>query len=290
MPISDKLTYLNTTKQNIKESLNKFGVGLTNENTFRSYVNALNDIYNLLPKVTGNGNDFILENAQNGKLDLFEMEGNATQNGEPTPELSVDFQVVEGKQNININSENMRTSNYEVDLTLQNIKLAKIRNYKDKIYKNNNHWYLKKQIKRLDMCNFENWGKNENGKFYIVNFSTTYEIKRDTLFSNIFVYDTTAWSGDGKFGITSSGNLWITTGDANLTSGENVPAWLSNKNAYMYGILATPQIIQITNQNLINQLEAISTYKGTNIFEVSNENNLLPTINVSRLKEIEKMI
>ena len=77
--ISDKLTYLNGTKQAIKDELNRFGADLTENDTFRSYSNVLNDIYDKLPKVSGNGSNFTLENVQNGKLDLFEMKGNTEQ-------------------------------------------------------------------------------------------------------------------------------------------------------------------------------------------------------------------
>lgn len=78
--ISTKLNYLNDTRLKIKDSLNKFGADLTENDTFRSYSNVLNDIYDKLPKVSGNGSNFTLENAQNGKLDLFEIEGNTEQN------------------------------------------------------------------------------------------------------------------------------------------------------------------------------------------------------------------
>lgn len=77
--IAEKLTYLNDTRLKIKDGLNKFGADLTENDTFRSYSNVLNDVYDKLPKVSGNGSNFTLENAQNGKLDLFEMEGNTYQ-------------------------------------------------------------------------------------------------------------------------------------------------------------------------------------------------------------------
>lgn len=77
--IAEKLNYLNDTRLKIKDGLNKFGAELTENDTFRSYSNVLNDIYNKLPKVSGNGSNFTLETVQNGKLDLFEMEGNTEQ-------------------------------------------------------------------------------------------------------------------------------------------------------------------------------------------------------------------
>jgi len=87
--IAEKLTYLNDTRLKIKDGLNKFGADLTENDTFRSYSNVLNDIYNKLPKVSGNGSNFTLENAQNGKLDLFEMEGNTHQDSYTGKNLNV---------------------------------------------------------------------------------------------------------------------------------------------------------------------------------------------------------
>ena len=77
--ISDKLVYLDGTREQIKENLNKFGSNITENDTFRSYSNVINDIYDKLPKVSGNGSNFSLENAQNGKLDSFGMDGNTEQ-------------------------------------------------------------------------------------------------------------------------------------------------------------------------------------------------------------------
>ena len=77
--ISDKLVYLDGTREQIKENLNKFGSNITENDTFRSYSNVINDIYDKLPKVSGNGSNFTLENAQNGKLDSFGMDGNTEQ-------------------------------------------------------------------------------------------------------------------------------------------------------------------------------------------------------------------
>ena len=100
MPISEKLTYLNNTKQQIKENLNKFGSNITENDTFRSYSNVINDIYDKLPKVSGNGSNFSLENAQNGKLDSFGMDGNTIQGRLPSEYTQVDYITSSGSQYI----------------------------------------------------------------------------------------------------------------------------------------------------------------------------------------------
>ena len=117
-------------------------------------------------------------------------------------------------------------------------------------------WYLHKEIGKLDMSTITDWGRNSNSDFYRVNFVGAYGIKRDTLYSNIFKYSTTTWESE-MFGITSSNNLWIATNDNTIQSADNVPNWLANKNAVMYGILATPTDTEITDETLLNQLESV---------------------------------
>jgi hypothetical protein len=131
-------------------------------------------------------------------------------------------------------------------------------------------WYIEKKIKKLDMSTIIGWSKNTNGKFYRLSFVNDYGIKIGQLYSNILSYETTAWSGDYKIGITSTSNLWITTGDTTLSDANNVPAWLSNKNAMMYGILTTPTYEVITNEELINQLESIELINGINNISITS--------------------
>ena len=42
---TDKLNYLNATKQLIKGALNDLGAEITDQDTFRSYVGKINDLY-----------------------------------------------------------------------------------------------------------------------------------------------------------------------------------------------------------------------------------------------------
>lgn len=76
--IADKLNYLNNTKAQIKNEINKIGGNITNETTFRNYVTSLNSIYSKLPKVEGEGSNLTLENCEDATL-LLTPEGNASQ-------------------------------------------------------------------------------------------------------------------------------------------------------------------------------------------------------------------
>ena len=54
MATIDKLNYLNETKQEIKDALNDLGAEITDEDTFRSYVDKINDIADEYPTEGGN--------------------------------------------------------------------------------------------------------------------------------------------------------------------------------------------------------------------------------------------
>jgi len=53
MTTIDKLNYLNETKELIKEELNNLGAEIDNEDTFRSYVTKINELYEEYPQEEG---------------------------------------------------------------------------------------------------------------------------------------------------------------------------------------------------------------------------------------------
>lgn len=48
--IAQKITYLNETKQLLKQSLNNLGAKITDEDTFRSYVDKINQLAEEFPQ------------------------------------------------------------------------------------------------------------------------------------------------------------------------------------------------------------------------------------------------
>lgn len=71
MPTLNKLEYLDETKHQIKNALNtKFNSGITDNDTFRSYVTKINNIYTNWPKVTGEGTNITLSNTKKGKMEI----------------------------------------------------------------------------------------------------------------------------------------------------------------------------------------------------------------------------
>jgi len=109
--ISDKLTYLNETKQLIKNSINSLGGEITSQTTFRQYATELDSIYASLPKVSGTGSSISLSPTRKGRI-TSQINGDTLQGGEPTPDTPVEIQSVTGLQNIEINGKNLFDGNY----------------------------------------------------------------------------------------------------------------------------------------------------------------------------------
>lgn len=158
------------------------------------------------------------------------------------------------------------------------IELCKIGTYQDYIYKSGDDWYVHKEVKKLDMSTINAWASDTAGSFYRTGFSSAYGIAPGILYSNDFTYSDIAWSGAGKFGLPDSGNIWLMISDTTV-SRNDLPTWLGNKGAIMYGVLATPTETKITDSTLIGQLEAVlgaGTYNGTTIITSAGED--LPVI------------
>lgn len=69
--ISEKLTYLNGTKQELKQAINNLGGSITDETTFRQYVDQLDNVYGALPKTSfQEGTEVTIENGLKGKIDF----------------------------------------------------------------------------------------------------------------------------------------------------------------------------------------------------------------------------
>jgi len=231
----------------------------TEKTTWNSKQNALTAGNNItISSGTISATDTTYNQGENISIQASaELKGDLEQDGTPTPSDPVDVDVVTGNNTITLsNGDNTKTESYAINLGTT--ELCKIGTYQDKIYKSNNKWYVHKETGKLVMSDITGWSKSADGKFYKESFVSNYGIARNTLYSNIFSYETTAWNGNYKIGITSSNNLWITTGDSTLTNYANVPSWLSNKNAIMYGVLSTPTNTEITNATLITQLNALA--------------------------------
>ena len=120
---SEKLTYLNTTKGKIKDSINLTGANITTE-PFRQYSTKLEDayidiinngtdtLYNNFPKVSSEGTSLTLNNTYQAPMRNL-LKGNTSQTGTPTPSSPIPVNVVSGDNSVVVCGKNLLNNEME---------------------------------------------------------------------------------------------------------------------------------------------------------------------------------
>lgn len=181
-------------------------------------------------------------------------------------------------------------------LHLGDIELAKIGTYQDRIYKNNDKWYIEKNIGKRTLDGTEGWSYNGDSAIFYASFDqrkantdTTQTLYSDKLFWNgNFNSIANAGSGMSKYQIATnnngtSKNIFIKNTD--YQSGPLFKSWLEGLKPIMLYQMATPTYEEITNETLIeelNELEKMMSYSGTTNINISG--NLPMILSVSALK------
>lgn len=153
-------------------------------------------------------------------------------------------------------------------ISLGSIELCKLGDYQDYIYKSGDDWYLHKEVGKYVYNNDLSGNGVTTTRVDMItpvlpiapNISTQY-----TAISNM--YRPTPASSTGLSGTTSQSRIRINTSVDYATSYDEVKALAAANNLTIYYALATPVDTEITNEALIEQLEAIlaaHTYAGTN--------------------------
>lgn len=171
---------------------------------------------------------------------------------------------------------------------LEDLELCKIGDYQDYIYKSNNTWYKYKTIDKVVLDGSETYSRSSAGgyrRFSTVISNAITLSGRNEVFSNNFYFSSDA----NNTGVTflTSGSVYLYYG-VDETSISDFTTWLSTHNTTVYYILETPVSIEITDLDLIEQLNqlynAYSYHKQTNIYQNSSE---LPFyLNIKAIKEI----
>lgn len=214
------------------------------------------------------------------------FKGQTIQEGTPSPEAPIPVQVVKEDNTITINEDSFIVN-------LGEYELCKIGNYQDSIYYENNKWYIEKNINKVTFNGTETWTRTtrtDGNVFW--NYYDILNVPKPLLNSNIikicnyFPYEFKSWGDvsvnclgeNGLFNVDRPSFLFRISTDI-LTTVEEWNTWLSNNNTTVYYVLATPTTSEITDINLISQLEAIknaSLISGTN--EITQTPSDLPFI------------
>ena len=163
------------------------------------------------------------------------------------------------------------------------IELCKIGNYQDYIYKQDDKWYIHKEIGKIVLDGTETgWNTSSlnvpNYKSFYINRSES--MKQDAGgYSNNFQYKTyNNWTGllQDEFFEVASNSIGFRILQTTVSDLASFKTWLSNNNTSVYYVLPNSTNTEITNSELIEQLNNINLITGDYELETSSLN--LPVI------------
>lgn len=205
---------------------------------------------------------------------VAESLGNTSQSRTPTPSSPQQVKVATGTQTITIGG-----STFEVDLGA--VELCQVGEYQDKIYKNNGDWYIRREVRHLsytiaDMNNSENFPGWKNVSILQEDFDPSLNGGLATVTSyytniNGYVATNPSETNPDVSANVVSGHLFLPRGY--WGSSHNQTYWKTNfpdLTFELYYGINTPQDAQITDAELIAQLEALS--------EIVFDESVTPTV------------
>lgn len=203
----------------------------------------------------------------------------------PNPDYPQPVKVVTGDNTIKVaNSDN--TEYQELQVNLGELELCEIGTSQDYIYKENDKWYLHKEIGKVVLNGSENWDMRStaNGnRFYLTKNDAIIptSVANPTIVSNNFSYMTpnASWTQD-IIGISLNtsvgyGQILLKYNTSDTDTVAKFKTWLGTHNTIAYYQLATPTNEEIEDTNLIEQLDNLQnamSYKGqTNVMQNNND-------------------
>ena len=159
------------------------------------------------------------------------------------------------------------------EINLGDIELCKIGDYQDRIYKDSGKWYIEKQIGKVVLDGSEDYWALEATKEITQVFKATNSVEdklttNNNCYCNYFINQ----AGDTEKIAFSLSSMYLALNKTTASTLEELKTWLSTHNTIVYYILATPTTTEITDTELINQLESIELIEGIN--NISSNGNL----------------
>ena len=235
--------------------------------------------------VSGSGTTINLTNTAAAKFGKFDIKGNTSQSGTPTPSAPIPVNVVKGNNTITI-SNGSESQTYELDLG--DLELCKIGTAQDYIYINNGAWYKHQEINKYIYTGEETINSISNNRFQTKIPKTA----GDGYYTPISFCNTLKPIAQINSGTTTENNVIVVNGTwsyillNSTTTLEQYIDFLQNNGVTIYYKLATPEEIQIEDETLIAQLEEmLNAYSYENNTEIIQTNADLPAnLEVSTLK------
>lgn len=210
----------------------------------------------------------------------------------PNPDYPQNVRVVTGEQTIEVSDGDNRYQSYTVNLG--SIELCGIGNYQDKIFNNDpnedwydpdledNAWYVHKEVGIYTLDGTESWSAAAIGDGFVfyTTVITDYAIQNNVPISkyfsgasNVFSYSATPRNSIAFISVSgqTTPRFYVRYTD-NFSSVNEIRAFMVANKPNIYYVLATPTDTQITDADLVAQLNALAGAKSYN-----NQTNLVVT-------------
>jgi hypothetical protein len=196
-----------------------------------------------------------------------------------------DFQLEEGETVTEYTPYQIQT----YPINLGDMELCKIGTYQDYIYENNGNWFKKNYINKniIDTSKITRQGTYTHSDYAVIakkqdDIAYNQFWSSNTYVSNVGEYlPNPNWDNDNMGKISGQPQrLYYWLGFIKGTTLEEMKTILSNDNAMIYYVLATPTNTQITDTTLITQLNNIknNTRSYDNQTNITQENANAPFI------------
>ena len=160
------------------------------------------------------------------------------------------------------------------------IELCKIGTYQDSIYKSGGKWYVHKAVEKITFNGSESWTlRTTKTNTCVFSHGAQAVFPSGQYYSDRFLYPFP--SGDVEGLSLLEATFYMAVSKTKASTVASLESWLASNNTTVYYALATPTDTEITNQALVEQLEALlntaRTYAGiNNIFTITpNEQGTL---------------
>jgi len=192
----------------------------------------------------------------------------------------------------------------EFSIDLGSIELAKIGTYQDRIYKDGEKWYVEKQVGKTMFDGSQSFTYFRDATTFVTANYTSSVILRlpsntVTTMSDKLIGATLGqtYGGSVIYGVSQASNgqyLQVSLKPEDASDADGVKTFFSTHPTTVYYALATPTTTEITNQTLIDQLEAlvnVSIATGIhNIFTEVASGNLNPTMILNFIEVVSQRV
>ena len=241
----DRIYYSNNTEQYLRKSLTS-DVAKTVSKITITYSSSTNNIWYI--------KEFQIEKGSQA-TDWEQFVGGIAS---PNPNYPQPISVVTGTQTLTLTDAGGNTEDFTV--SLGSTELCEIDTYQDYIYKSEGNWYKHAEIEKVSFDGSEQWTKLNNA---FQTAALTPETHIGLAYSDYFTYyptqvAITSTIPNGQFGWNTS--KVPTFRNDTCADAPAFKTWLSTHNTTVYYQLATATDTQITNADLIAQLDAIEEW------------------------------